>query len=295
MSKNFELLRQAQRDKGLLDRAYPAVAAPSNGKMHEVLRQAHRAQELMQTPIAAKPFALEAVAPPSRFSREETFKLIQRLFLANRQGAPQMVVFCGVAEESNYGWICGRSAEHLSSQVKGTVCVVDANPRQPSLHSYFKVDGSKGFVNVFTNSRPVKEFIQRIGDGNLSLLPAGSTGAKAHDAPYAGSDRMRQILTELRAEFDYILIDAPTLASEPDLNLLAAQTDGVVLVMEPNGTSSKNAQKAKEDLHGANARVLGVVFNHQPFNLAGTLAELWTKAHKFAAQRTRGRKATSKK
>jgi hypothetical protein len=42
MSKNFELLRQAQREKDLLDREFSSAA--SNGKMFEVLRQANRGQ-----------------------------------------------------------------------------------------------------------------------------------------------------------------------------------------------------------------------------------------------------------
>jgi Mrp family chromosome partitioning ATPase len=284
MSKNFELLRQAQREKGLLDRAFSAAA--SNSKMHEVLRQANRGQDLLETAVTAKPFALEhPQTPPSRYSREETFKLIQRLFLANRQGAPQMVVFCGVADESEYGWICARSAEHLSSQVKGSVCVVDANLPHPSLHAYYKVDGSRGLCDALRESKPAQNFIQRIGTGNLWLLPAGSAGANLSLQSLVRSDRLRPLLADLRTEFDYVLIDAAPMAAEQDFSFLAAQTDGVILVMEPNSTSSKMAQKAKQDLQAASARVLGVVFNERP----------WTAAQKFAELRTNWRKAIFKR
>ncbi len=254
--------------------------------MHEVLRQANRGQDLLDTSVAAKPFALEhPQAPPSRYSREETFKLIQRLFLANRQGAPQMVVFCGVADESEYGWICARSAEHLSSQVKGSVCVVDANLHDPSLHTYFKADGSKGLSDAFRESKPPQNFIQRVGTGNLWLLPAGSAGANLSLQSLVTSDRLRPLLADLRTEFDYVLIDAAPMAAEQDFSFLAAQTDGVILVMEPNSTSSKMAQKVKADLQAASARVLGVVFNERP----------WSAVQKFAELRTNWRKVIFKR
>ncbi len=289
MSKNFELLRQAQREKGLLDQAFSAAA--SNSKMHEVLRQANRGQDLLNTSIAAKPFPLEQPqAVPSRFSREETYKLVQRMFLANRQAAPQMIVFCGVADESKYGWICARSAEHLSSQVKGSVCVVDANLPHPSLHSCFKADGSRGLREAYSESKPAQNFVQRIGTGNLWLLPAGSTGGNINLRSFMTSDRLRALLAELRTEFDYVLINAAPLAAERDFSFLAAQTDGVILVMQPNSTSSKMALKAKDDLHCAGARVLGVVFNEQPWNLAEKFAELRTKTLHYAMQRTTWRK-----
>jgi len=204
-----------------------------------------------------------------------------------------MVVFCGVAYESKYGWICGRSAEHLSSLVKGSVCVVDANLPHPSLHSYFKADGSRGLRDAFSESKPAQNFVQRIGTGNLWLLPSGTTSANISLRSFMTSDRLRAMLAEIRTEFDYVLIDAAPLAAERDFSFLAAQTDGVILVMEPNSTSSKMALKAKEDLQSAGARVLGVVFNERPWTLANKFSELRTKALHFALQRTTLRKTVS--
>jgi hypothetical protein len=273
MSKNFELLRQAQREKELLDREFSPAA--SNGKMFEVLRQANRGQELLNTPSVPVPSHSEPAQPkPNRHSGEETFKLVQRLFLAKRQLAPRMVVFCGVGPEIEHDWICARASEHLASQIPGSVCIVDANLSRRCLHKHFKVDGLKGFCDAIREGTPAQNFVQRIGTENLWFLPAGSSGQDINRRAILMSDRLPALLAELRTEFDYVLISAVPMETNSESCFLAAHTDGVILILEPNYTPLQAARQAKDDLQAANAKVLGVVFNERPLSLPQPLGRL---------------------
>jgi succinoglycan biosynthesis transport protein ExoP len=284
MSKNFEILRQAQKEIELLDRR--SAGAASNSKIFEVLRQANRTEELIGTPSAPLPSAAgaEPGAPKfSRHSREETFKLVQRLFLGKQQPtAPRMVVFCGVGPESGCGWICARSGEHLSAQVRGAVCLVDANLYRPSLHEYFEVAGTVGLCDAICEVAPVQTFAQHIGAGNLWLVPAGSTRPGVNPHTILTSDRMHAVLACLRAQFEYVLIEAAPMDGAGDSSFIAAVTDGVILMMEPSYTPLQSAQKAKEDLRSAGARVLGVVFNERPLAIPRSLRKLSSKLQKPA-------------
>ena len=49
-----------------------------------------------------------------------------------------------------------------------------------------------------------------------------------------GSDRMRSLLPELQREFDYVLIDAPSMGSGDDSVMLGRSAEGVILVLKAN-------------------------------------------------------------
>ena len=80
-----------------------------------------------------------------------------------------------------------------------------------------------------------------------------------------GSDRMRLRLVELRAAFDYILIDAAALNAANDAVVLGGLSDGVVLTLKANSSRRETARKAVQELQAANVRTLGAVLNQRTF------------------------------
>jgi Mrp family chromosome partitioning ATPase len=70
---------------------------------------------------------------------DEIMKLVQRVFiLPETSAAPGAVAFAGVDKGDGCSYVCARASEVLAEQVAGTVCVVDANLRNPSLHEHFR-------------------------------------------------------------------------------------------------------------------------------------------------------------
>jgi Mrp family chromosome partitioning ATPase len=91
------------------------------------------------------------------------------------------------------------------------------------------------------------------------------------------SDRLRARIAELRANFEYVLIEAPPIKADSDAIYLTALADGVLLIVEPNFTPRQAAQQAKEDIEAANARLLGVVMNQRSLTLPERLRSKLTK------------------
>ena len=91
----------------------------------------------------------------------------------------------------------------------------------------------------------------------LTLLPAGRPIAD----PIAAltSTRMRRIIAEAAARFDWVIIDAPPVGPVTDANLLAAMVDGTLLVVRAGSTQYPDVQKAIGVL--GRERILGVVLN----------------------------------
>jgi Mrp family chromosome partitioning ATPase len=76
---------------------------------------------------------------------------------------------------------------------------------------------------------------------------------------------MRQRLTELREQFDYVLLDVAPLNICNDAITLGSLSDGVVLVLKANSSRRETARKAVQDLQTANVRIFGAALNQRTF------------------------------
>ena len=68
-------------------------------------------------------------------------------------------------------------------------------------------------------------------------------------------------MQEMRKVFDLVVIQAPSITTNPDVALLAAAVDGVILVATENVTPYASMEAATKRLRAAKARILGVTLN----------------------------------
>lgn len=95
---------------------------------------------------------------------------------------------------------------------------------------------------------------------NLYLTP--SPGPQPHPAAILESSEMGQFLTDARARFDLVLIDAPPLGNSNDALLLGAASDGLVLVTRPGYTDKAVLEALLEQLlENENLPLLGAIVN----------------------------------
>ena len=73
------------------------------------------------------------------------------------------------------------------------------------------------------------------------------------------SDRMRRVLMEAAAQFDWVIIDTPPVGTVPDANLLATMADVVLLVVQAGRTPARLVQRTADAL--GRERVMGVILN----------------------------------
>jgi len=232
---------------------------------YEILRQADKEHDLFQNPgrpasgVKRKHSRSDKTDP----AREESVKLVQRLFLSVGAQSPRIVVFSSVEHGNGCSKVCAQVAEGLASQIEGAVCLVDANLRSPTLHHLFQIENELGLVDAVAQSGPIKNFIQPFRGSNLWILPSGPLLSDSHTL--LSSDRFLSRLMELRQEFSHVLIDAPPITPYADAVTLGRITDGLVLVLEANTTRRETARKAKETLEAAKVRMLGAVLNKRTF------------------------------
>jgi capsular exopolysaccharide synthesis family protein len=244
MSRNFELLQRLGEEEALL-RPTPVVEPP-------------KAPEPAPEVVLSEP-QLEMDAT----ELEQLTKLTQRVFVLPGTESVRVVVFTATESGNGCSWICARAAELLASQVRGSVCLVDANLRNPSLHHQFGVDNHYGLADALRGTDPVTGFTRTLSRPNLSLLSSGSSPELS--LPLLSSDRMRQRLAELRNQADYVLIDAPGLNVSTEAATLGAAADGMVLVLKAHSSRKETVRKSVQELQAAKVAVLGAVLNQRTF------------------------------
>jgi hypothetical protein len=126
MSRIFELLRQAKLDAELLQNSV-ATTAEANSRNFELLQQ-DRKDELLFDDVKSPAITsteLDLPRPAVYSGSGETFKLVQRIFLADAVLAPRVVVFCFVEDRNEDNWICAQAADLLANNVQdSSVCLM---------------------------------------------------------------------------------------------------------------------------------------------------------------------------
>ncbi|WP_338778818.1 CpsD/CapB family tyrosine-protein kinase [Metabacillus sp. FJAT-52054] len=141
------------------------------------------------------------------------------------------------------------------------VLLIDADLRKPTAHFTFKLDNHTGLTNVLTKQMDLQDTVKPSGQDNLHLLTSGPI--PPNPSELLASRNMRALLDEARKLYDLIVFDTPPVLAVTDAQVLANQVEGVVLVVSSGKTEIERAQKAKEQLHNANAKLLGVVLNNK--------------------------------
>jgi non-specific protein-tyrosine kinase len=140
------------------------------------------------------------------------------------------------------------------------VVLVDSDLRRPTLHRLFQAPNATGLTSALLHEQPsAVPFLQPTKVENLSLLTTGPL--PPNPAELLGSARFGELLRDLQAHADVILLDSPPALAVTDAPVLARQVDGVLLVVDAGATRRQWAANAQETLSKVGAKVLGVGLN----------------------------------
>jgi Mrp family chromosome partitioning ATPase len=257
----LEALRHPEQEEDLLQQAIPP-AEQTNTNSSQTPYQARTSQQAL--PGAAGPAPALVTPRDFAFLRDESFQLVRRLFLAAGDKAPRVVVFCAVEGDNAPSLISARVAELLAHHTHRSVCIVDANLANPSLHTYFRVENREGLAEGILERGSIQKLTQSVGANGVRLISAGARSAEVDPHALVTSGRLAAWISELRAGFGHVLLEAPPALGNRVTSCLAALADGVILLVQPSFTPRQAAWQAKENIEAAGGRLLGVVLWRRP-------------------------------
>jgi polysaccharide biosynthesis transport protein len=139
------------------------------------------------------------------------------------------------------------------------VIIVDADLRKPKLHKLAQIKNETGLSEAVTTDNPWTDYLQTGSIDNLDLITAGATSP--NPIALLNSEKMKQLIKEWEAGYDYVIIDTPPIGVIADAKSLANEVDSILFVCAVQRASRKSISNALDVLHQSQCNVAGVVAN----------------------------------
>jgi len=241
------------------------VVALLADRMDDTFRNPKEMERLMRLPVLGM-VRLKQEGDPVLLAEEDdrspfmeafrTLRANMRFTAVDGQAHTVLLTSAGAGEGKS---TCAANLAIASARAGQRVLLVDSDMRRPTLHEYFKVDGSRGLTNVLVRDMALEDALQETSVAGLRLLPSGAL--PPNPVVLIESEAMRQLLDRLRQEADLVILDSPPALIAADAQIMSSLVDATLLVIDPKVTRREMAQRALELLHRAKATPLGLIVN----------------------------------
>lgn len=148
------------------------------------------------------------------------------------------------------------------AQAGQRVLLIEGDLRRPKALEALDIDAAVGVTTVLVGKLGFTEAIQKHRGSDLHILGAGAV--PPNPAELLQSRAMAELLSEARAAYDIVIIDAPPLLPVTDAALITAQSDGALLVVRHGKTTRDQVAGAVDRLRQVDGALVGVVINMVP-------------------------------
>lgn len=141
-----------------------------------------------------------------------------------------------------------------------SVVLLDLDLRRPALHraiAMLNAENSRGVSSILTHQSTVDEALRDTDLDHLKVITSGPIPPSPTEL--LSSSRMTQLLEELTARFDLVLLDSPPVLGLADSPLLAALVEGVVIVIQSDRSRRGSLKASLRRLRSMRTNVLGGV------------------------------------
>ncbi len=145
------------------------------------------------------------------------------------------------------------------AQLEKKIVLIDADMRKPRLHKIFNIRNLTGLSSYLTGKEGTAEILQQSTLENIWVIPSGPH--PPNPAELLESKRMKQLVRELKQQFDFILLDTPPVMAVVDAVIVSAAVDGTVVVLKVNKTTRKALAGTVQALNKSKAEIIGIVYN----------------------------------
>lgn len=190
----------------------------------------------------------------------EAYRILRTNIEFNRKSADANTVsmVSGGPGEGKSTTLCNLA--FICAQGGYSVLIVDADLRRPTQHKLFEVSNTVGLTNYLTTNVTLEDVIMNTSVENLYLMPSGILPSDA--VGILNSQRMSDMIAELKTRFDIIFFDSPPILGVSDGAVLASEVDQSIIIVQHRRFPRSMLQRVKQSITNVGGTVLGVVLNN---------------------------------
>lgn len=228
--------------------------------MHTTDEIAQRAQLPVLGRIPAAGHVVTTLLFPEKSPQQEAFRRLRtNLFALDPESEIRSLMITSSQPSEGKSTTVANLALAIA-QAGRRVILLDGDLRKPSMHDVFHVPNTVGLSSVLTRNVGLDEAIQYSMIPGVQLLTSGPSSP--NPAELLGLPEMSEVVDELSKEFDFVLIDAPSLQTVADAPVLSLIVDGVVVVVARGLVRSEVVDIALDELASVHRKPLGIVVTH---------------------------------
>lgn len=147
------------------------------------------------------------------------------------------------------------------------VLFVDADLRKQADRKHLTEEKGRGLASVVAGKCTLKEAVYREKETGVDFL-GGNKPVKGVQQ-ILNHSHFHEVMEEMKAQWDLILLDAPPVEMFEDASILAEQSDGILYVIRYDQVQKRRILDSISGLEDSKAPLLGYVFNGVPVHRGG--------------------------
>lgn len=187
-------------------------------------------------------------------------RAVVNIYLQKEKNGFKSFVLCG--SEPGVGTTSISVELAISLSVAGwKTILIDGDLRKGSIYKRLNADTRIGLSDyICENTMYINDSVYSTNWEGLHYIPCGE-GSDESPVRMLCSQRMEQVMKYLQDEYDYIIIDVPSINSSVDAQILSAKADASILVVALNDCKKSELEDARKQLLKAGANLIGVIEN----------------------------------
>ena len=142
------------------------------------------------------------------------------------------------------------------------VLLLDGDLRRPKVASYLGLPEAVGLTSLLAGTAQVDGAIQSCPGSRMQVITSGPERPNPSELVFGKA--MAALFAEVRTRADVVLVDAPSILPVADAAVVAALTDGAILVTRYGHTKAEQVRQAVVNLEQAGGRLFGTVLTMAP-------------------------------
>ena len=256
---------------GTPDKVWRSVGLGTLGVVPEFKGGGMSAGRLIERVYSRQKEASQVLPPPHSATKElilnhnprsiltESYRTIRTSLLLSQAEKPPRVILLTSPSPGEGKTVTSLNLAIALAEDGHSVVLVDADMRKGCCHERLGLRRNGGLSNLLSSGLLLRDALQQTSVERLDFLSRGIP--PPNPTELLGSRKMKEVLTELRQRYDFIIIDSPPVIAISDASILSVIAEGVLLVLNAQVTSIPYAQKAVERLDFVRAHLLGVILN----------------------------------
>lgn len=135
------------------------------------------------------------------------------------------------------------------------VLLIDTDLRRPNVHNLLKIGNESGVSEIIGQLNDFSSSVHREVIANLDVLTSGAI--PPNPSELLASSAFEQMLSDLKEEYDYVIMDTPPLGVVADTLLLKEFVAGYVLVVREKITTHGDIERSLQNIRLADSKILG--------------------------------------